>query len=125
VTDFVLVHGGSHGAWCWADLIAELERLGHRAYALDLPGHGDEPTPRASVTLDAYVAAVEHFIADRHLDDFTPVGHSIAGMILPDVVSRCDARVSEVVFLAALVLDAGHDVMLSAPGPLAHLLAGA
>ena len=27
---FVLVHGMSHGAWCWAAVQARLERAGHR-----------------------------------------------------------------------------------------------
>jgi hypothetical protein len=28
---FVLVHGGSHGAWYWSRAIPELENLGHAA----------------------------------------------------------------------------------------------
>ena len=34
---FALVHGSMHGAFCWRDLVPELERLGHRAVAPDLP----------------------------------------------------------------------------------------
>ena len=34
---FVLVHGAWHGGWCFADVVAELERLGHTAVAPDLP----------------------------------------------------------------------------------------
>ena len=30
---FVLVHGASHGAWCWDLLVPELNRLGHEAVA--------------------------------------------------------------------------------------------
>jgi pimeloyl-ACP methyl ester carboxylesterase len=37
VARFVLVHGAWHGSWCWAQVIEELERLGHRASAVDLP----------------------------------------------------------------------------------------
>ena len=37
---FVFVHGGFHAAWCWDRTIAELESLGHRGVAVDLPGHG-------------------------------------------------------------------------------------
>lgn len=40
MADFLVVHGGSHGAWCWERLIAALETLGHRGHALDLPAHG-------------------------------------------------------------------------------------
>ena len=39
---FVLVHGTSFGAWCWDRVIPELERLGHTAIAVDLPGHGEK-----------------------------------------------------------------------------------
>ena len=38
---FVLIHGGFHGAWCWTRVIPELEKLGHEAIAIDLPGHGE------------------------------------------------------------------------------------
>ena len=41
---FVLVHGASHGAWCWDLLVPELNRLGHEAVAPDLPGHGTRAT---------------------------------------------------------------------------------
>ena len=48
---FVLVHGAWHGAWCWAAVINQLEKLGDRAYAVDLPGHGMNRADRAKVTL--------------------------------------------------------------------------
>ena len=34
---FLLIHGASHGAWCWRDVIPRLAALGHEAQALDLP----------------------------------------------------------------------------------------
>ena len=37
MTQFLLVHGAFHGAWCWQKLVAELEKRGHRAKAIDLP----------------------------------------------------------------------------------------
>jgi pimeloyl-ACP methyl ester carboxylesterase len=37
---FVFVHGGFHAAWCFSPTITELEKLGHSAIAIDLPGHG-------------------------------------------------------------------------------------
>ena len=36
MTTFALIHGAWHGAWCWEQLIGELERRGHRAVAVDL-----------------------------------------------------------------------------------------
>ncbi|MGR3365166.1 MAG: alpha/beta fold hydrolase, partial [Maritimibacter harenae] len=55
---FLLIHGSNHGAWCWRDTIPALEALGHEARAIDLPSHGDDPTPIAEVTLDGYADAV-------------------------------------------------------------------
>ena len=52
---FVLVHGAGHGAWCWAAVMSQLERLGDRAYAIDLPGHGASNVSRAQATLALYV----------------------------------------------------------------------
>lgn len=108
MTEFLFIHGGSHGAWCWERLIASLEGLGHRGHALDLPGAGEDPTPRETVTVAAYLDAVDRFVGERDLADFVLVGHSIAGGLLPEVVMRHVERVREVVFLAALVLDRGE-----------------
>ncbi len=38
--DYVLVHGMSHGAWCWELVSERLAKNGHRVFARDLPGHG-------------------------------------------------------------------------------------
>ena len=55
MTQFLLVHGAFHGAWCWQKLVAELEKRGHRAKAIDLPGQGADQTPLKEVTLDTMV----------------------------------------------------------------------
>ena len=49
---FGLVHGAWHGAWCWRDVIAELEQRGHDAVAPDLP------IDDASAGLDDYAREV-------------------------------------------------------------------
>lgn len=58
MAEFLLIHGSCHGAWCWRDVIPELEALGHTARAIDLPSHGDDRTPIADVTLDLYRDAI-------------------------------------------------------------------
>lgn len=105
---FLLIHGGSHGAWCWERLIAELESRGHRAYACDLPGHGTDRTNRANVDRSAYVEAVVRYVDKKDLRDLTIVGHSLAGTILPEVWARLRGRVDRLIFFAALVLADGE-----------------
>jgi pimeloyl-ACP methyl ester carboxylesterase len=38
VTDFVLVPGAGGSSWYWHRVVSELQRAGHRAVAVDLPG---------------------------------------------------------------------------------------
>jgi pimeloyl-ACP methyl ester carboxylesterase len=108
MNDFLLIHGGSHGAWCWEGVIRELDRLGCKSHALDLPGGGDDSTPRASVTFKSYVSAVNAFIDTEYLLNFVLVGHSLAGILLPDIVAANRERIHQVVFIAAFVLEQGE-----------------
>lgn len=111
MTDFLLLHGGSHGAWCWKQCIVELERLGHRAVALDLPGHGLDSTPRRTVTSCSYVSAINNFLRQQPERKFTIVGHSLAGTIMPEIISANPGSCEEAVFIAAIVLNVGESTM--------------
>lgn len=108
MNDILLIHGGSHGAWCWHPLMQELATLGWIGHAPDLPGGGADPTPRASVTLDSYVAKVNEVITELDLRDIILVGHSIAGMTLPEVIASNRERIHEAVYVAAFILDRGE-----------------
>ena len=44
---FVLVHGAFSGAWIWGPLQERLKAPGHSVDVFDLPGLGDDQTPRA------------------------------------------------------------------------------
>ena len=77
---FVLVHGAWHGAWCWGAVINQLEKLGDRAYAVDLPGHGMNRVDRSKVTLESYVDSVAEFIERHDLKDVVLAGHSLGGL---------------------------------------------
>ena len=116
MANFVLIHGGSHGAWCWKPLISELALLGHRAFTFDLPGHGDDQTPRSKVTFESYVAAADGFLRSLDIKETILVGHSLAGIILPEVTRANNLRISRVVFLAGLVLDVGEAAIDLIPG---------
>jgi len=106
--EMLFIHGGSHGAWCWQPVIAALERYGVRGHAIDLPGAGEDPTPRAGLGLADYVAATVAALDRLGPRPVTLVGHSIAGMVLPGAVAARPERVATVVFLAALTLRRGE-----------------
>ncbi len=73
---FLLIHGASHGAWCWEKVLPLLADKGHEAAAIDLPGHGQDGTPRETVTLSDYTGAVLAALAP----DTILVGHSFCGI---------------------------------------------
>jgi pimeloyl-ACP methyl ester carboxylesterase len=108
---FLLVYGGEQGAWCWAKLIPELRARGHEALAIDLPGHGADPTPPEEVTFEDYVSAV---IAALERLEEAPVllGHSLAGMVISAVAERVPEKLRLLVYLAAHLPNDG-DSMLS------------
>jgi pimeloyl-ACP methyl ester carboxylesterase len=106
--DLVLVHGMSHGAWCWERLEPLLRRAGHRVLAVDLPGHGRRAHERARASVDGYARAVAEAMMQAGVHDAIVVGHSMAGAVIPRVAELVPARVGHLVFLAAVVLRNGR-----------------
>ena len=82
---FVLIHGGFHGAWCWSRTVPELERLGHRAIAIDLPGHGARRDERS--TLADRRDAILHVLEPGDV----LVGHSGSTSGHPDIAEVASA----------------------------------
>jgi pimeloyl-ACP methyl ester carboxylesterase len=93
MADFVLVHGGLHGASCWDLQRVELEKLGHRTFAMDLPI--DRPGKYMDDYADAAVAAV----AGKAADDAYLVGHSMGGMVIPRMLKAMPR--ARLIFLCA------------------------
>lgn len=100
---FLLIHGSCHGAWCWRELLPELAARGHEARAIDLPGHGQDRTPAAQITLDSYVEAV---LAAIHTPPIL-VGHSLGGITITATAERAPERISRLVFLCAWLPEPG------------------
>lgn len=106
---YVLVHGAWHGGWCWDQVTPLLERDGHSVAAPDLPGHGDDRTPAAEVTLPAYVDRVCEALASVD-EPAVLVGHSMGGIVISQAAEQCPERVKTLVYLAAFLLPDGQTV---------------
>ncbi len=102
-SEFALVHGMSHGAWCWQPLTERLERRGHRVVAVDLPGHGARAHEWRRASIGAYARAVADALAQAGFSRAVVVGHSMAGAVIPKVAELAPARIAHLVFLAAVV----------------------
>lgn len=104
MTDFVLVHGAWHGAWCWRRILPSLWSAGHRAFAVSLSGVGERAhLTTKSITLDTHIADVVNVIEAEELLDAILVGHSYAGIVITGVAQRSAARLRHLVYLDAVV----------------------
>ncbi len=111
---FVLVHGGFHGAWCWSRTIPELERRGHAAIAIDLPGHGERRDERSTLAdrSDAIVSVL------RPGDVL--VGHSGGGYDVTLAANAAPELISHVVYLAAGLPVEGRTILEATGGASAE-----
>ncbi|MEQ8857938.1 MAG: alpha/beta fold hydrolase [Pseudomonadales bacterium] len=110
MANFLLIHGAFHGAWCWHKVIPELRARGHRALAIDLPGHGVDRTPTADVTLDGYVARVGEGL-DALGESAVLVGHSMGGVVISQAAERFPERLAALVYVTAIALEGGESMM--------------
>jgi pimeloyl-ACP methyl ester carboxylesterase len=122
--DLVLVHGGAHAADSWDLTIAEIacQEPELRVLAVDLPGRGCHPADLEAITLADWVDSVIADIEQAGFQDVVVVGHSMAGLTLPGVVTRLGpSRVREMIMAAAFVPPQGLSVVDVLRGPLAPL----
>lgn len=107
MTAFVLVHGACHGAWCWEKVVPLLEAAGHTAVAIDLPGHGDDPTPIADCTLAGNVAAARAAVEAQD-EPVVLVGHSLGGLTISQTAEEIPEKIGTLVYLSAFLLQDGQ-----------------
>lgn len=92
---FVFVHGGFHAAWCWERTMAELERIGHSAIAIDLPGHG------ARLGEESTLANRREAVTEVLQPGDVLVGHSGGGFDATLGADSAPDLVRHIVYLAA------------------------
>jgi pimeloyl-ACP methyl ester carboxylesterase len=110
MSTFVLVHGSWHAAWCWYKIVPRLQRAGHRAIAIDLPGHGLDKTPIGDVTMQHYVDAIASAIDDAG-EPVILVAHSRGGIAISQAAEARVDRVRLLVYLAAFLVPDGETVI--------------
>lgn len=106
MTDFLLVHGSCHGAWCWRDVIPALEARGHSAHAIDLPGHNDA-RDLASITLQETAEAV----LAAATPDTVVLGHSWAGYPISAAADMAPLALRGLIYLCAYVPTSGQSLI--------------
>ena len=121
----VLVHGGGLAADCWDLTVEEIRRLAPELTVLapDLPGRRNKPGDLTTACIDGWVDSVVSDIENAALDDLVIVGHSLAGVTVPGVVTKLgSARVREMILATAQVPANGSALVDTFPGALSWYL---
>ena len=109
MTDFVLVHGAWHGAWCWRKILPSLWAKGHRAFPVTLSGVGDrEHLMSSSIQLATHIDDVAAVVETEELTRVVLVGHSYGGLLITAVADRYAERIVRLVYLDAIVPHSGE-----------------
>jgi pimeloyl-ACP methyl ester carboxylesterase len=110
MSDFVLVHGGWHGGWCWDRVRDRL--AGHRVHAPTLKGlaeRADELTD--DLDLEVHVNEVVELIRSNELDEITLCGHSYGGAVITWVADLIPDAIRSIVYMDAYLPRSGESVI--------------
>lgn len=128
MVDFLLIHGGAHGAWCWQKVIPVLEsdKRTRHIFACDLADNAQEATGKvkAEITNTDYVTGVVKKIEELDLRDLIIVGHSMAGLTIPEVCHRVPERIHRVIYLTTSNPGVGQSIADLMEHPLSPLSRG-
>ena len=103
---FILIHGSWHSAWNWHKVIPILEKQGHKAIAIDLPGMGRDKTPIAEVRMQDTVNKICDLI-DEQQGKVILVGHSKNGIMISQAAEYRPNKIEKLVYLAAYLIPNG------------------
>lgn len=96
-----------------------MEQLRHRApdvpvLAVDLPGRGRTPGELVGARIADWGASIVAQMDDAGLDEAVLVGHSLAGLSVPDAAVRLGRRARRIVLMGAAVPPQGQSLLESA-----------
>ena len=103
---YILIHGSWHSAWNWHKVVPLLEKAGHKAIAIDLPGMGRDKTPIQEVRLKITVEKICSLI-DQVEGKVILVGHSKNGIMISQAAEYRPDKIEKLVYLAAYLIPNG------------------
>jgi hypothetical protein len=110
MSTYLLIHGAWHGGWCWRKVVPLLEAKGHKVLAPDLPGHGDDRTATATVTLKSYADRICE-IASAQTKPVILAGHSMGGVAITQAAENCPKKIGALVYVCAFLPRNGDSLM--------------
>lgn len=105
----ILVHGVSHGGWCWYKVRALLETSGYSVTCVDLKGSGIEPSdPNSIGSFEEYNQPLVDLLASLpNHQKVILVGHSAGGISVTEAIYKFPEKIQAAVYVAATMLEMG------------------
>lgn len=107
--DIILIPGLWLDASSWSDVIPVLERDGHRAHPLTMPGVGATAAESAEIGMSDWVGAAVAAV-DAVSDEVVVIGHSGGGNVAWGVADARPERVRRVIFVDTVPPPPGHGI---------------
>ncbi len=111
MAQYVLVHGGGHGGWCYGPVARLLRAAGHEVHTPTLTGLGERAHLLSpGVDLDVHITDVTNVLHYEDLTDVILVGHSYGGMVITGTADRVPGRIAQLVYLDGAIPEDGESL---------------
>jgi pimeloyl-ACP methyl ester carboxylesterase len=105
---YVLVPGAFFGGWVWRKVEPKLQSADHRVFSVTNTGLGERSHLLSrEVNLETFVKDVLGVFTYNDISNAVLVGHSFAGVTITAVADAIPERIRHLVYLDAIVLEAG------------------
>ncbi|XP_019463119.1 PREDICTED: salicylic acid-binding protein 2-like [Lupinus angustifolius] len=103
---FVLIHGGSHGAWCWYKVATMLKSASHNVTTFDLAASGINPKQVQEIgSISEYYEPLLKLLESLPQEEkVILVGHSLGGVSMSVAMERFPEKISVAIFVTAYVI---------------------
>lgn len=106
---YLLVHGAWSGGWDYAKVDAILRGKGDVVYRPTLTGLGERVhLSNTKINLSTYITDIVNVIKFEDLHNLILVGHSYGGMVISGVAEQVPDRISQLIYLDAMVPNDGE-----------------
>jgi len=127
MTTFVVAHGAWSAGWAWRKMHPVLGRLGHQLWTPTWTGIGERHhLASPQVCLSTHIDDLVHHMEVENHRGVVLIAHSYGGMVATGAMPQLSSRVRSVIFLDAVLPDAGCSMLdMVGADAAAHIRAAA
>ena len=98
----IFLHGWRSSKEVWGKIVNQVIKLSnHQVYAIDIPGFGSSPAPKAIWGVGDYAEMIKGFIEKLELKNAIIVGHSFGGRVGIKLAAKYPQTISRLVLVDA------------------------